>query len=548
MSPADFKLNNVFLRQVLIWSWIGLGLSVLYQYLFWENLQNMVAIACVLLAWTAISTIYLKNSMLQSYPLSAFLLIGFSSTQFYFPLIFTSLEGKPLTFNLDMPFEVFFHSLAALMVLIIAHMVYRLFAKNPGYKENTLLIRVGLFTPPEPLQIWIMGIIGLGATFYVWLYSPNIAGTVTGSAFDKLVQGLIPFSYAPFFIPFGKMYGSRTSEIKKIALPLLAFSLCLFLVSLGRNSRGGFMIGFSSVGFAYALGLILGVFKTQLFTLKNGLIGVLLIWLMTGPVADIGTAMVLVRNNRSEISYSELISQTLIAYGDKEAIKNYRLNDKNAKVDKTDWNEVYVDNIIIARFSNLKFNDISLVQASRIEEKDPEMMRFTIDYVWATLPQPFLDALGVEIDKVMLKTVSFGDYLYYRAGAPAETLGGYRSGHMAGVGMAAFGWWYLLILGLGIIPVYALFDSFFRYKKIGWSPAGFIHRRQLQFSLCGMLALDINFRFLPAESVTTTIVFLLRDWIQLVILYLIVYYLTLGLVFMIGKVFPKPYSNHIYTT
>lgn len=540
MTPASHAPGtgkNNFMKMTIFWSWILLAFAVAYQYIFWEDRDNMIALGSVVLAWYLLCNTFLRFSMLKSYPFSAFLVTGFTATQFYFPLVFTSVEGKPLVFNLDLPFQVFFHSMASLVVLMASHLVYRSIMRRPGFSDTSLLMKTGLFDPPAPFQLWIMGFIGLAATFYVYLYAPTIASGVTGSASDKAIQALMPFSYAPFFIPFGRMYGSREPLLKSLLIPLAIFSLLLFLISLGRNSRGGFMIGFSSLGFAYAMGLLLGIFKTKLITLKNGLVAVGLVWLFTGPVADIGTAMVLVRVQRNDISYKELISLTLQAYQDKDAIRRYREDDFEQK---TDWDETYLNNPILARFSNVKFNDASLVQASKTGEKDPAMRAFLIDYFWAALPQPLLQAFSIHIDKVMLKSVSVGDYLYYRAGGPVESLGGYRTGHFAGTGMAAFGWWYLLILGLGIIPVFILFDKFFIYKKLPIQALTAVPPRGLRFSLCGMLSLDSAFRFLPAESVVTPLVFLMRDWIQLVVLYLLIYHFTRLLITYIPRFSPSP--------
>jgi hypothetical protein len=284
------------------------------------------------------------------------------------------------------------------------------------------------------------------------------------------------------------------------------------------------MIGFTAVGFSYFMGLMLGIYKTKIFTLKNGCIAIALYFLFTGPIADIGTAMVLVRGKRMDIPYDQLISLTFDAYKDKATIKAYRLSDIT---EKRDWDENYLDNIFLARFSNIKFNDASLIEAKRIGRPDPSMRQFIIDYVLSVLPQPVLDVLDVNVDKKMLRGVSIGDYLYYRAGGPDEALGGFRTGSMAGTGMASFGWWYLLILGIGIIPVFFLFDLLF-IKRIESNDG----TRQMSpmikisFSLCGMLALDSVFRFFPSESVASTATFLMRDFIQFVVLYLFIYHLT----------------------
>ncbi|MFD0791980.1 hypothetical protein ACFQZX_00045 [Mucilaginibacter litoreus] len=520
MAGAGTDNSSSFIKDLAKWSWIVLLVASVLQVFIFTTLPNTVAVVCVIMAWYVVKSVYLRIEMIKDYPLSTFLILGFTLTQFYFPLIFTLSEWKPVVFNLKLPYEVFFHSSVTFIILVLAHSLYRLLPYNLHKRQDSLLAKAGLYDAPTSIQLWAMGLIGIGATFYVYLYSPNIGWEVTGSPSDKAIQSLMPFSYAPFFIPFVSMYGSKEPLPKRLLLYLAGFTLLLFLVSIGRNSRGGFMIGFTSVGFSYFLGLLLGVYKAKFFTVKNAVIALGAYLLFTGPIADIGTAMVLVRAKRMDIPYNELIGLTFEAYKDKYSIEKYRMSDIT---EKRDWDENYLNNIFLARFSNIKFNDASLIEAKRMGKVDPLMQKFNVDYVLSVLPQPVLDLLKIDIDKKMLRGNSIGDYLYYRAGASETALGGYRTGSMAGIGMAAFGWWYLAILGVGIIPVFYLFDLLFIKKLILGN--GQVNTK-LCFSLCGMLSLDAIFRFLPAESATATITFLMRDFIQFVALYLVVYHLT----------------------
>ncbi len=517
-------VEQEFITNVVRWSWIALAGACIFQCAFFGTIANIAALGSIVLAWGITANIFLRPGMLRSHSLSAFLIIGFTATQFYFPLLFTTLEGKPVVFNLELPYQVFFHSTAALFVLVLSHALYRMTVSQPLSTSTSWLNKMGLFTPPVDLQLWLMGFVGLSATVYVYFISPSVGWEVSGAASDKAIQGLIPFSYAPYFIPFGKLYGNIKYPTKRLVPLLLIFTVLLFVVSIGRNSRGAFMLGFTSVGFTYVLGLLLGVFKTQLFTLKNLAIGALGFFLITGPIADLGTAMVIVRGQRSKISNSELIDLTLQAFNDKQAIRSRRLEDNQ---EQGDWDERYLDNIFTARFSNLKFNDASLAQAAKISGQDDDMLHYSINYILGALPGPVLTALNVDADKEAVYGVSVGDYLYSEAGGPVEALGGFRTGHFAGTGMAAFGWWYLVFLGVGMFPVYWLFDKL--VIKMNWqdlqstSPPPKIAMR---FSLCGMLALTSIFQFLPAESVIITATFLIRGWIQMVLLYVVIFYIT----------------------
>ena len=521
----DMMGSSRFIALASNWSWLLLVVATIYQGIFFASLPNFIAIGCILLTWALFTHIFLQPTIIHNYPLSVFVILGFITTQLYFPLLFTSLEGKPVIFNLELPYQVFLHSTAAFVVLVLAHAVYRSLVSKTARETSSTLVKLGFFNPPNDLQLWLFGTIGLCSTFYVFLHSPSIGREATGAALDKAIMALIPFSYAPFFIPFSRLYGSSKQHTGKLIPLLLIYILLLFLISIGRNSRGGFMIGFSSVGFSYVLGLLFGVYKVHFFTMRNAFIAIGALWLFTGPIADMGTAMVVVRQQKREISYSDLISNTWDAFNDKEAIRIRRLSDADES-GSTGWDESYLNNIFLARFCNIKFNDLSLVRASKLPDHDPRMLKYSINYLYAELPQPLLDLFKLSsVDKVALRSASVGDYIYYFADGPPEVLGYYITGHFAGTGMAAFGWWYLLLLGSGMVPVFLLFDKFFMINL--FQNASGISKSSFCFSLCGMLSLDSIFRFLnPFESVTTIALFLLRGWVQMIVIYFVIYHIT----------------------
>lgn len=529
-----------FLFRFVRWSWIVLGIVSILQLSFFWSWANAFATGIIILAWKVTTRFFLRRSVLNIYPLSAFLVIGFTATQFYFPLVFTLLEGKPVIFNMDLPFEVFIHSFLGLAVLLFAHLIYRSFSPYTQRRTGSVLLKAGFFTPPTQRQLWLMGFTGLAAMYFVYFYSPSEGREVSGAG-DKFIQGLIVFSYAPFFIPFGRLYGSKKVNLKVVIPMLILFTILLFLVSLGRNSRGAFMLGFTAVGFAYGLGLLLGMFKTRFFTMRNIVIAVLGVWFFTGPLSDLATAMVLVRGLRNDTDRSELIRLTLEAYQDKEAIRTYKLA---GLTEEREWDEEYMDNIFLARFSNLKYVDASLAEASRIRELDADMFRFTTDRIWATLPEPALSFFGVDVDKSAVNACSFGDFLHYKAGAGPAALGGFRTGHFAGTGIAAFGWWYLIILGLGIIPVYFLYDRLFIRRKIRQTNPVQTATMKPQFSFCALLSLTAIFMFLPAESVIEPLIFIIRGCFQMFLLYFLVFHFTRFMSHLVpGVVMDRPLKH-----
>jgi hypothetical protein len=367
----------------------------------------------------------------------------------------------------------------------------------------------------------MMGFIGLGASFYGYFGGDPVEMEVTGAASDKFVEALMPFAYVPYFLLFRNFLGGSRLDMKRIVPLLVLYTMVIFVIGLGRNSRGAFVEGIAAVGFSYFLGLLLGYFDAKIFTWKNIAIAVFGIWVMVVPVADLGTAMVIVRGQRDDVPAREMIDLTWEAFWDKEAIKSRRLDDMGDGHD--DWDERYLDNILFARFSNLKFNDISLLNADAVGSYDPDMMDFSIDYVLSILPEPILGFLNIDVDKETTRSLSMGDFLYLAAGG-GGTVSGFRTGHISGSGMATFGWWYLGIYGLLMLPIFFLIDKFV-VKKRG-TDQGQASKGSTVISLCGMLFITNIFLLTSYESLPTITQFLIRGWVQMVLLYFIFYHLT----------------------
>jgi len=489
-----------------------LGITSILQVLFFFSWPNFYGVTSTILIWLIYDQVTLTPKYCFDYPISSFLLFGFAITQYFLPLVFISIVLKPLSFNLELPYLVFTHSLIDLLVLVIAHRIYTSFTRPSANSFKKVLVHTGFFKVLTNNQMWIMGLIGLFAMFYIYFYSPSHGHETTGIV-DKLIQGLVPFTYTPFLIPLKIMTGRNVRINKSLIIKLILFIILLFVVSIGRNSRSSFMLGFVGIAFAYLLGLITGVYKTKIFTVRNIVTGLLGIWLITGPITDLGLSMVVVRGQRGTISSTELLKETLTTYSDKDALRTYKMAILSSK---DEWNETYLDNIYLSRFCNIKFNDASLIQSEKIGIANQAYRDFSIDRFWATLPSPLLSLFGFNFSKVEIGTMSFGDFLYYQADGE-NALGGFRTGHFSGTGMAAFGWWYLLILGLSIIPVFYVLDAFvliFKNTKVNM-----LARNRYRFSLCILISISSIVQFLPTESVIDIISYLLRGWIQMAFLY-----------------------------
>jgi hypothetical protein len=508
-----------FLALFKKWSWIVLVIAAALQIVFWPSWMNLFAIGVVLFIWQLMNVFVLKRRVFNTYPLSSFLVLSFALTQFCIPLIFTLVEQHPITFNMNLPGTVFLHLFLAGLVVIGAHTFYYRNMDHGRFlynKMQRLLYKVGLFKAPTSRQTWLLGMIGLLAMFYTYFFS-SAAVTEDSGTGNKFVQGLIPFTYAPFYAVIKDMFGKKEQLKRSNWISLAIFVVLLFIVSIGRNSRGAFMFGFTGLAFGYFLGLLTGFFSPRLFTKKNIVFASIVFWLVMGPLSDLATAMVIVRSERSNVSRAELIGLTLDKIGDTKALEERRkvLTTKSA----TGWDERYLDNIFLSRFSNLKYNDASLEMAEKIGKIDPKIREYAINRPMAVLPQPVMSIIGLEIKKSEVNSLSSGDLLFERSGG-SNAAGVFRVGHYAGFGMASFGWWYLLLYFILLIPAFYLWDL------LSIKTRRSDNKVVIVFSMAGLLSLTSLFQFNAFENVLYIFQFLVRGWIQMVFLYLVLFHLT----------------------
>jgi hypothetical protein len=494
------------------------------QLLFSQEKENVFAVAVVIFGWFIANKYIIKREKITNYTFSTFLILGYVLTQFTLPLIFTLIEGKPLIYNLTLPFQVFSHSILSLITIIVAHYIYIHVSRNSArlliHNIQKKLVSNGLFDSPTNKQLWIMGFIGIFALiskyiFYGGFHNENNESDVLG----KFIEGFILFSYAPLFIPLSSLHHESYMQVKSINSFLLVLYIILLIgIGMVGNSRGLFMQGFTAMGLVYFLGLCLGKFNYKILKIKNILMGLILLWIITGPLSELGTSMVIVRNQRSSISSIELVKETLMVFQDKQIVNSFKKLALSEQIGN-EWDEVYFDNIFLARFCNLKFNDLNLVQGLKIKDGDERMLNYSIDRFWAILPSPILSIFQITNDKKKVTSASFGDYLYFCNGG-VNALGGFRTGHFSGTGIASFGWWYLAILGLGMIPLFLIIDFYsITYKSLG--------NPNVIICLAGLIQITFIFTFWgtssASESVVSIYTYLLRGWIQSVILYYLVF-------------------------
>lgn len=511
-----FVKSSATLSQIKKWSWLIAIVSFLIQITFFRNTDNLICSFNTLVIWYFATNYLLNPKRVINYPISIFLILSFTLTQFYFPLIFTTLEFKSLINNLKYPLDVFLHSDIAFFILITTHMLYRSWLSSFKTKVQSKIKIFQIYTIPNQSEIWIMGYLGLIASFFGRFNVGN------GGILQKILEGSMLLAYIPYLIPFSTLFASKEKVNNRYYIKIIIYSIFIVLISIGANTRGGVILGLIAIALVYGLGIILGVFNYRVLSKKNILIIAVATYLFIGPLADLGTAMLIVRAQRKEISKEELVSQTFSYFINKAEINKHNISIRT-KLGVGEWDENYLDNIFLSRFCNLKFNDLSLEQAHLIGNSNHSYYEFSIGKMLGTLPEPVLNFFQIDINKSNLNKNSFGDILYNLGGADQGQLEGMRGGHFAGTGLVAFGWWYLLILGLTMMPTYLLYDVFVVTE---WTKVNGNKQLNSYISICILVNILGVFQFLPSESVVTNVSFLVRGWIQMLFIYSLFFFIA----------------------
>lgn len=518
------------IKRVQSFGWLLVIITTAFQTIVNFDMLNLICVAMIIAGYAVVAMFFLNKRTFERHPMSSFAVLGFAGTHLIFPLLFVSLEGKMVTYNLEVPIQTFGWTLLCLLTLTAVHLAYRnskQMTRSRGWLQARPLKKLRVLAPPTIFQIWVMGILGLAAIFYIYYYSRGVGRVVSGPV-DKLIQGIAPFTYSPFLMLASGVYGARLRSARFQQIALCVFTIVLFIVSLGRNSRGSFMMGFASPGFAYIIGYLLGTVPNKIFSFRNLVVLSGVLWLLTGPLADLATSMVMVRGQKRDVSPSKLISLTMEMYHDKEAI--YRFRQQSNEAEK-DWDEKYVTNVFLARFCNVKYVDNGIELASRLTpESRAEIFWFTWKRFLSTFPRPLIEALGLPADKDIVNAMSFGDKLYYEVTKDPRVLGGLRTGHFLGNGLAAFGVWFLPLFGLVSLPTFFLLDTFSIRRPLEGQASQLLggNKRVLRansqpmvttIAFVGLLDIYTYFVLFFQESIAVNAAWVIRAWPQTILTY-----------------------------
>lgn len=434
----------------------------------------------------------------------------------YLPLPATLLEGKPITYGLQLPYLTFFYET---LLFIVSSLAFRL-AFTKRKKNNMLqktLNKIGFFDTYPPSIIWALGIIGVSARLFTFAAGKIEYGDVEG----KFISGITYLMYIPFILLFPKLYKTANSFMTNLNKKIIwGYFIFVTFLGIASNSREAMIAPIALILLLYFLQSckFLNKRKRKINAVKIALIGVIAYWII-GALADFSMAMLYNRGIRSDVSKTELLEKTLDTYRNKELMRSIKEMAQREKKDelmayKQGWDETYVDNFMLNRYCNIRITDQTLYYAFQLSNEDrTKMQQHFINRAIITLPTPILHFLGIRLDKNDF-SYSRGDLLY-ALGRNITIFPGFRVTSHVGDGLATWGLLYFFIQFILFFFVFKLLNSLVYFSN-----------NLPVYSLYGLVSLFTFFgMFRNANGCIEDLEFCLRGYWQNVIIFSVILYL-----------------------
>ena len=475
------------------------------QLLIDSSHENLVA-ATLIVASSTLTLVYLRGTRaFDDVPLSSFALLGLCVTTQWGAMVAQSCAWTAVAENLREPITTLGWLALFQCVALGSHWLYRsldLPASWRGALSNRLLAKLGLFDVALPVSLWIMGVTGFAALFAPQLL-PDRESVVT-----KVLDGFRFLAWAPFIIPIlHQRHGQAYCNMRRQGVALGVYLLSAIALGMSLNMRTVMFSGLTTMALLFLLLMFRDERPAQANLLWRAAPALLLCGLLVGYAADLATAMVIARGQRSNASPSEMLEQTLYALFDRRAILAYRDNGFIAAT-LNSYDEQYIANPIVARFVETKFHDNMFFLIKDLQPQDVKALRKdTVDRIAAILPEPLMRPLGLVADKAALK-YSSGDYLdYLRYGAE---VGGFKIGSIFASIVALFGYYSIPLYSFVCMLVFLVWDSLTRDSGEEASEIA---------PMAMLMAWPLFLGALSSESLSNVLAFLLRAFPQSVLLY-----------------------------
>lgn len=466
------------------------------------NLLVVISTSAVL-QYLRISRAPLKN------PVSSLAIIGLCATTQFMSLVAQTVYWNPLIYMLRVPVFTFGVLACVQVIAIFAHIFVTRFSAPQSVREflaERVVLPIGGFSVPAVGTIWAMSFFGALAM---------LVGGVsdTGNAGGKLFEALGFFAYLPYMIPLYYIsFGERYCSIRKQVIYLVLYASLIVLIGLVKNVRQIMLIGPVQALFIYFIYALQDPRPVTTKTVKKLVVSMVVGLIALQLIADLATAMVINRDKRRTASPAEMVLATIETMGDRTRLELFRQEAFDEAIYKT-YDEAYIPNPVLARFSETKFHDNMLFITTRLSEAAREDLRDMIfDKVKILLPQNILNRLHFSVYKDRY-FFSMGDY-YRLLNQDTFALGGFATGSVWADVVNIFGWWAPVFTFFMLVVSFVVMDSLSRARLgiLNISPA----------ILCASWTIFIY--GLGGESLVSRIGITFREIPQKLVLFVLVYW------------------------
>lgn len=497
---ASSNIENVKKYGMII-----LVLFTILEIIFHFSYENLLGCALFLYAWTLLSKIVLFRKNFQKCLLPTLGITGFIFCYYFLPLIATFLEGKPLTYNFQVPELTFFNMFLNITTVICAYKLCLMRYKQGNLLERTWK-RMGFFIPPTERQIWFFGIVGcflLLLGVFTQKTMSDIDDYATSTDLANVVMNLFKqYATMPICLYFTALYGyNKTVKNRKWLIPFL---ILMSLIGIAATRRALIFNAIASIGILYLFIVLYN--NKKFFSIRTIIFSFLGIFLLTGPMADLAIAMAL---NRSNIDMGvKTFNKVLELYQDKDKMEALRAAHKlitsNAGNNKMGWSEEYVDNIFLDRFCNIRVLDASVFYAGELGYNSSKMHKYFKEEIVNRLPSPIVSFIGET--KVVHTTPADEMWNNYFNSSRKYWIGYKVSGDI-GVGLYTFGYMYYPFAFMIYFLVFMLLSSFTRF--VGG---------KLLIPVVVITTFYLRFVYFDnAYGIYSSIAILMRAWIEIIV-------------------------------
>lgn len=411
-----------------------LFISCFIEILVYPKITNVV------LSFTSILSLIIFNKYIFRYDIivkSPIAFLMFLNIQFfmYLPIPVTLLDGISADHDLLNPLTTFICQFLYYLISAVSFILAIRKVTNRNNRFTKQLKRIGFFSAPSVKFLWVLGAGGM---------VPRLILMVTPIEIGAGMLAILSFfMYSPILILFRPLLGCpKASPFHRKLVYFYIIGIVILLI--GTNGRH-YMITPILIFIAGSFTTyFLNQYKRSILTVKNIFIIITIFLIVSGPISNLATAMVIVRSLRSNISFEQLIQETWNTANNKEAIKQYMLLQENIgdNVLRTSWNENYVSNVFLERFCNYRVVDATIYHANKVGWCDEIMINKFVNALMILPPTPIPDILfGVS------KTDTEGsqmDVLYARS-THQPIAAGLIVGGDVGLGLSVFGLCFFII-------------------------------------------------------------------------------------------------------